>query len=90
MKADDGKTLTFAAGTQSSLVVAEGAWFRKGATWCGPHGKEYEFEQAEIGVQRQAEWKGGRQEIDRRRDETCPDEARGKMCESGSFGERRS
>ena len=46
MKADDGKTLTFAAGTQSSLVAVEIAWFRMGATWCGPHGEEYEFEQA--------------------------------------------
>ena len=50
-KADDGKTLTFAAGTQSSLVAAESAWFRKGAKWYGPHGKEYEFEQAWIGAQ---------------------------------------
>ena len=46
-KTDDGKTLTLAAWTQSSMVVAEDDWFRKGCeTWCGPPRKEYEFEQA--------------------------------------------
>ena len=39
-KTDDGKTLTFAAGTQSSLVAAGSVWFRKDAKWYGPHGKE--------------------------------------------------